>query len=177
MAGVLAAFLATGIDYPGRDKHVKDVVAYLGRMSRTKFLLDDLEEVCQFLAMLPKQQKLFDKLVRRGLKDYPDSPIFQMMGASLEIEKGPFLMRPEVARRHLDKALKLAEGVDEGRVHAPDPADQATDHGPRRIDQRPAGLPRRIRRVPLRRGRSPVDDGHVRFVRRGDEDDDDDDVR
>ena len=110
MAGVMAAFLGVGIDYDGRDKHVKDVIAYLGRMSRTKFLLDDLEEVCQFLAMLPNQQKLFDKLVRRGLKDYPDSPIFQMMGASLEIEKGPFLMRPEVARRHLEKALKLAEG-------------------------------------------------------------------
>ena len=33
MAGLLAAFLGAGIDYPGRAKHMKDVIAYLGRMS------------------------------------------------------------------------------------------------------------------------------------------------
>lgn len=110
MSGTLAAFLGTSTQYPGRDAHVKDVLGYLGRMSRTKFLRGDLEEVCNFLAMLPGQMKLYEKMVHRGLKDYSDSPIFQMMGASLEIEKGPFRMRPEVVRRHLDTALKLAEG-------------------------------------------------------------------
>jgi tetratricopeptide (TPR) repeat protein len=109
MASLLYAFLGTATDYPGRDQHVQAVAAYVSRTSRMKFRLEDLEHVCQFLAMLPKQRKLFEKLVRRGLKDHPESPVFQMMGAGIEIEKGPFLMSPVVVRKHLDTALKQAE--------------------------------------------------------------------
>jgi hypothetical protein len=109
MASLLAAHVAEGVEYPGRDKHVKDVTAYLGRTTRLKYRQEDLESVCEFLKMVSKRQASLPKLVERGVKEHPGSPVLQMMAGVLEFEKGPFQCRPRVAHQHLEKALKLAE--------------------------------------------------------------------
>jgi tetratricopeptide (TPR) repeat protein len=112
-AGAMAAFLSpyvgAKIDYPGRDKHVKDLVGYIERTTRLKYRLGDLEEVCQFLVCVPDTPGILEKLIQKGLKDHPQSVLVQMMTGGIEMGKGPIRCRPTIAKGHLEKALKFAE--------------------------------------------------------------------
>jgi tetratricopeptide (TPR) repeat protein len=109
MASLLSAYLAERVDYPGREKHVRDLRAYLARTTRLKYRREDLEAVCEFLAQLPKDDGLMRKLVERGVKEHRDSAILHLMAGVLEVDKGPVRCLTHVAKHHLDKALSLAE--------------------------------------------------------------------
>ena len=71
MAFLLTAYLVSNIEYPGRDKHVRDVRAYLGRTTRLKYRREDLETVCEFLAQLQKGDELLRKAGRTGRERAP----------------------------------------------------------------------------------------------------------
>jgi tetratricopeptide (TPR) repeat protein len=111
MAGHMLAFLAAKIDYPGREEHLKKVVAYLKRGTRVKYRREDIEKVVELLGNLPKaDHDLLEKRVNLGLKQHPQSVLLNVRKGMLELPKGTFFgngVGP--AQRHLETALKLAE--------------------------------------------------------------------
>ena len=58
---------------------------------------------------MPDQRKLFETLAKRGDRLFPDAPEFPMLLGAFEMQKGPFRGDLTRARRHFEKALKLAE--------------------------------------------------------------------
>jgi hypothetical protein len=65
--------------------------------------------VCEFLAGVPKETALYDKLAARGLKSFPDSPFFIHAGVIAEIRKrGPFRVNVRQIEPKLQNALAAA---------------------------------------------------------------------
>jgi hypothetical protein len=124
IADLLGAFLAANTDYAGRDVHIKQGVAYLGRTTRLKYRREDIEEVADFLRrLLPENQALYQKLVRAGIKQHPDSAELHMHAADVEIQtmtmrRGMPGIIPPGVRQHLETALKLAEASTNPKVTA-----------------------------------------------------------
>ncbi len=110
LAELMVGFVGGENDYPGRAGHIKEVAGYLRRTTRIKYAHDDLAKVCSFLGLLPNETKWFEQLAKRGLKLYPDSPLFLMICGSIEMKRGPFGGGNFVlARTLLEKALKRVE--------------------------------------------------------------------
>ena len=119
LAELLGAFVAGDVVYPGRDEHVRQVVEYLRRTTRTKYRREELAKVCSFLGLARARgsRELFEKFARRGLKLFPEAPEFSMMLGSVEMEKGPFGGNLYQARKHFAKALELAEAQQAREPH------------------------------------------------------------
>jgi hypothetical protein len=113
MASLLGTFLSTGIDYPGRDRHVKELVAYLRRTTRLKYRREDIERVCEFLCDLPKETELVEKLVKHGLKSHPQSALLNYRAGLVEMGRARFNMVGTRAKSYFETALKLAEASSE----------------------------------------------------------------
>ena len=60
-------------EYEGSSRDADELLKYLRRTSRLNYQLEDLENVCTFLAQFPKDAKLVRNLADRGLKSYPHS--------------------------------------------------------------------------------------------------------
>jgi tetratricopeptide (TPR) repeat protein len=116
LADLMGAFLAAGIEYRDRDKHVQQVVAYLKRTTRLKYRREDIEQVVDFLKRLPNEFDLLQKLVKAGLKLHPDSASLNMHAADVELVKGQFFGGTQAAQRYLETALKLAEASTDPKV-------------------------------------------------------------
>jgi tetratricopeptide (TPR) repeat protein len=109
MSRTMLAFLGLGIEYPGRERQIKELVGYLRRTTRMNYRREDLEQVCQFLEESQKERPLLEKLIQRGLKKHGDSVVFNMLAAKIELAKFPFAGRLHIARHHLEQAISLAE--------------------------------------------------------------------
>ena len=111
MALLLDAYRAAKVDYPGRAGHIEHLVGYLERTSRVKYRQIDIEHVCAFLIDLPgpRNKKLLEKLLDRGLKLHPKSVLlnYHAANSALTSSKPPFL-DPRASKR-IETALKLAE--------------------------------------------------------------------
>jgi tetratricopeptide (TPR) repeat protein len=107
MACLLDSLLKAGIEYPGLDKQVKKLITYLGRSLKLTYRRADLERVCEFLGHLPQQVALLEKLVKRGLKEHPQSARLHFEAGASEFRKGMFDGSAAVARQHLEKAVEL----------------------------------------------------------------------
>ncbi len=117
LANLTATFVAAKVDYPGRATHIKEVVAYLGRSSRIKYGQKDLARVCTFLSLLPKELPLHEKLLKRGIKLFPNSPQFLFFAGVLELSKlSAGKGKPSVAFAHLQKARSLAEASSDPEI-------------------------------------------------------------
>ena len=108
MAEILDPILIGDVKYSDRDDHVRQVVEYIGRTTRLKYNRDGLNHVCNLLQQMPLQSELLLKLVKRGLKLFPDAPEFPMQMGMLELAKGPLRASVRLARGYLETALKLA---------------------------------------------------------------------
>jgi len=108
MAWVLDSLLKENIDYPGRDTQVKKLIMYLGRSVSLTYGRVDLERVCTFLGDLPEQTALLEKLVKRGLKEHPQSARLHFEAGSINFRRAMFGGSAEATRHHLEKALQLA---------------------------------------------------------------------
>jgi len=108
MAWLLDLILKAGVDYPGRDTQVKKLVTYLGRSLKLTYRRLDLDRVCEFLGHLPEKVDLLEKLVKRGLKEHPQSARLHFEAGAIEFRKGMFGGSEAVARQHLEKAVELA---------------------------------------------------------------------
>ena len=109
MALTLHTYMQAGVDYPGRAGHVNQLTAYLKRTTRIKYRQIDIERVCTFLSDLPAQRGLLGKLLKLGLKQHPESVVLNAEAGKLAVatSKPPFI--DPMAKKHLEKALKLAE--------------------------------------------------------------------
>ncbi len=115
LAELLAVFLGAGTNYPGRDEHVKQVADYLRRTTRIKYQRDDLARVCSFLSQIPQEKDLYEKMVKKGLKLFPEAPIFLMLAGALELQKGAFRGNLTTAHKHFEKALERAQASSDPR--------------------------------------------------------------
>ncbi len=119
LAELLGGFVAAGVDYPGRAKHMTQVVAYLRRTLRLKYRREDIENVLAFLKYVPDEFTLFEKLIRAGLKQHPDSVLLNLDAGEVELTKGKHLVGgARTAQHYLETALKLAEASTDPKVTA-----------------------------------------------------------
>jgi len=109
LAGALTGYFVSEVEYNGRATHVKEVVGYLRRTTRTKYLEPDLQHVCRFLQLVGGEDKLLTTLLKRGVKLFPSSPFFMLTEVDLDLRKGPMSVRPQPMQKKLEKALALAE--------------------------------------------------------------------
>jgi hypothetical protein len=111
----MAAYLGNGVEYPGRSAHVKSLLAYVRRCSRVKWEAGDLRNVCEFLDAVAERSEasdeaqLLEKLVRKGLKKFPDDPVFAARAGELELARGPFECDRRHAYRCFQRAAELAK--------------------------------------------------------------------
>src|SRR5512135_3191755 len=115
LAELIASFMKGDFDYPGRAGHLKQVVDYLRRTTRLKYRPEDLARVCSLLGLIPKERALFEAMVKRGLRLFPESPVFLMLAGSMELEKGPFAGNLTLARKHFEKALERVQASSDPR--------------------------------------------------------------
>ena len=110
----MLGFLLGGIEYPERSAHLDQVLDYASRCGRVRWEADELRDVCLFLKAIPKEKRLPDtlarlrKLVRKGLKEFPQAPDFPYMMGILELDKGPDRCNRRLARRCFEQARDLA---------------------------------------------------------------------
>jgi hypothetical protein len=124
LAGLMGSFLSAGVDYTGRAGHIKKILTYLRKTTTLKYRREDIENVVAFLAELaPGERPLFQKLVKAGVKQHPDSVLLQMTAGGLEMmETGMHTLFggriPASAREHLETALRLAEASTDPKIAA-----------------------------------------------------------
>ena len=109
LSAILGGYFESGIEYAGRAKHSSSVVACLKRSTTGKLNQGDLIAVCEFLSLLPHEAKLYDKLVRKGVKAYPDSVYFLVFDAQIEFDLGPYEGNVQRMRKNLERAHELIE--------------------------------------------------------------------
>jgi len=118
----MAAYLRVGVDYPGWPAHVKQLLAYVRRCSRVKWQPDDLRHVCDFVDAATDREEfaddfaLLEKLVRKGVRKFPDDPWLQWRAGEVEMDKGPMAADRRYAHRCFEKAAELAEESDDPEV-------------------------------------------------------------
>ena len=111
----MTAYLTMGVEHPDRSEHVRPLLAYLGRCSRVKWQAGDLRSVCAFLDAITKhaafsnQARLLAKLIAKGLKKFPEDPMFHVMAGEREIARGPERCNRRYAQRCFERALELAK--------------------------------------------------------------------
>jgi hypothetical protein len=115
LSEALAGFVAPGFDYPGKELHIRQVVACLKRSTLGRVDRTDLIDICQFIILLPKEQRLFEKLVRKGVKAFPESVYFLTYDAKIEFDRGPFRADKARMRKHLEKAHELLQTTQDPR--------------------------------------------------------------
>jgi tetratricopeptide (TPR) repeat protein len=107
---LMARFVKNKTEYPGREVHIIEILEYIRRSSRVKFEHNDLAHVCSLLACLPDQGPLLEKMIDRGLKLFPKSPLFLLLTGQQTLKKhvngGKHL---DIAISQLEKARALAE--------------------------------------------------------------------
>jgi tetratricopeptide (TPR) repeat protein len=120
MCRIMSAYLHGDVKYTGRPEHVRELFAYLRRMTRVKFREQDLRVICEFIdqyaqhhGKAEQDEKVLQRYVKKGTRQFPGNAYFQYRSGELEIEKGPYLADRRHAQRSFQRALELAE--DSGR--------------------------------------------------------------
>jgi tetratricopeptide (TPR) repeat protein len=112
---IMTEFLTGKLEYPGRAVHLEQVLGYVDRCGKVRWEAGDLRDVCLFLRAVPDELRtsprndLLTKLVRRGLKKFPETPEFPLMAGGMELAKGSRRCNRKLARRYLELARDLAK--------------------------------------------------------------------
>ena len=112
--------MAGKVEYPGRDRHVRQVANYVRNTTRLRYSREELSHVCSFLGLVSEEREAFEKLVKKGVRLFPEAPEFHMMLGTLELEKGPFRANLPQARTHLEKGLERAQAEQASNPRAPE---------------------------------------------------------
>lgn len=117
-AGVIARLLSgkTKFACPERAAYGADALTYIKRANRVRFTSADLCSVCEFLQIVG-EDKLFEKHVEKGRKQFPDEPWFHFAAAQAEIRKGPSDCRRKRAIDGFSRVLEICQ-------HSPEPKHQ-----------------------------------------------------
>jgi tetratricopeptide (TPR) repeat protein len=130
MSTTLASYLRWGVDYPGWSDHVRQLLAYVRRTSRVKWQRDDFRKVCDFLDAATDRREfseeieLLEHLVRKGVRKFPEDPVFWLQAGHLELGKGPMRCDRRYAHRCFQRAAELAK--DSNDPAAADVGERAT---------------------------------------------------
>ncbi|MBW3540103.1 MAG: hypothetical protein KY476_07530, partial [Planctomycetes bacterium] len=112
-AGRLARFhlmlRRSQVNYTGRATQERLFVKYLQRAKRTSWEARDLRFVLRFLEKFPPYEPLRGDLVEIGLRSFPQDAMIHLAAGELEMGFGPFSCDFARARRHMKRALELAE--------------------------------------------------------------------
>jgi tetratricopeptide (TPR) repeat protein len=95
--------------YEGQMKHIIQVLSYIKQSSRIRFEKKDLISICRLFEKLPLELPMFEKLTKRGLKNFPDSPVFIFMNITYALKRGRGRLDPQEIVSQLQQALKLAQ--------------------------------------------------------------------
>jgi tetratricopeptide (TPR) repeat protein len=101
-------------NYTGRATQERLFCKYLERANVDEFSLNELQNVCKFLMLLENSNwQLGTQFVAKGIWRFPDSAYLQMLAGDSELLRGPFLCDVDKARKHLQRALELAQNSSE----------------------------------------------------------------
>ena len=112
---ILKDIISEKVDYFARPTHLKQVLAYLKRCGKIRWNVGELLDVCRFIQALPVASRtsqwrdLYEKLLCRGMKLFPECADFPILAGCHEIDKGPRLGNPITARRYLERGRDLAK--------------------------------------------------------------------
>ena len=114
LSQLIGAYLMGGVEYPGFERHCKQVADYLSRTTRIKCQEADLLKACAFLQAYGEEdvRQLWEKLARKGLKLFPRSPAFISIGVAADMHKSPLYVDIVHARKQLGRALDLLKASD-----------------------------------------------------------------
>lgn len=113
LAALMSAYQQVGVQYFGKDEHLRLVLGYLRGTSRTNYSEEDLLAVCGLLQPLRDERKLYQQMVRLGLKKFPRCPVFHVW--SVEDDLHGLAGNPVQMRKRLEKALALADSDPQGK--------------------------------------------------------------
>ncbi len=100
--------------YENCDEHVKALLRYVRRCSRVKWHIEDLRSVCEFVDVA-QEYRILNKLVKRGLRNFPQAAYPHWFAARLEIAKGPIEYDSRSALLHLQNTTRLASASSDPR--------------------------------------------------------------
>ncbi|MEO8499187.1 MAG: tetratricopeptide repeat protein, partial [Planctomycetota bacterium] len=109
-AGMLAKFLASlkvnQINYTGRATQERLAIAYLDQDVDMTWDEKDLCHVCDFLSLLPRQNRLYKEFVTRGVGQFGHSPRLLFHAGAIEMQRGPYGCDVDKARHHFRTAIE-----------------------------------------------------------------------
>ena len=124
MGMTMAAYLRIAVDYPGWSAHVRQLLAYVRRCSRVKWQPGDLRNVCDFVDAATDREEfsgefeLLERLVRKGVRKFPEDPMLQFLAGEVEMQKGPAECNRSYAHRCFQQAAELAEESNDPKAAA-----------------------------------------------------------
>ncbi len=108
LAETLTPFKVANVKYTGQATHERLVIAYLNRAKRVRWNEEDLCNVCRFLEFAPKHQALRERMIKTGVKKFPNSARLHYEAGQLELEGGPSECNINRAERHMNRVVELA---------------------------------------------------------------------
>jgi tetratricopeptide (TPR) repeat protein len=115
LAKIMHAYLQAEVTYPEFEGHMREVLSYVKRTSRVRYEAGDLTAVCHFLQATGGDPDLLSMLVRRGRRDFKQSPEFLMLSVTLQMPDVRSRKDMLRVRDDLRKALDLAKAASTGR--------------------------------------------------------------
>ncbi len=117
MCDLLNAHLSASEQYEGCQQHVETLLKYVRRCSRVKWRAEDLRQVCEFVSNT-NDEDLLAKLVKRGLRNFPQAAYLHGHAGDLEIKKGPVYCNRAKAFRYLEQAIQYGTASGDPRDEA-----------------------------------------------------------
>ena len=104
-------------NYTGRATQERLFSKYLQRANVDEFALSELQNVGAFLLLLETPNwQLGKQFVANGIERFPDSAYLQMLAGEAEMLVGPLLCNTDKARKHMQRALELAQDSSQKEV-------------------------------------------------------------
>ncbi len=113
LADTVASHRNAGIDYHGQKTHEKKVIDYLKKAIKCAFTEEQMERVCQSLLSLDAY-RLSQNYLTLGQKTFKENPMFWLLEAELEINRGEGVYHHYSVSRLLDFARQRAEKLPHG---------------------------------------------------------------
>jgi Tfp pilus assembly protein PilF len=107
MCELMQIHLGMAEPYARIDDHVESLLKYVRRCTRVRWNRQAVRSVCHFLDHV-EEYATFRKIVKRGVRSFPNDPWMQLFAAEGEITKGPFRADRKSISIHLNRAAKLA---------------------------------------------------------------------
>jgi hypothetical protein len=114
MCRILSTQLQSPQPYDGCDEHVEALRKYVARCSRVKWQAEDLRQACEFLDTAEDYRTL-EKLLKRGLRSFPQSARLHWLASKVEITKGPWNCSRDKAQNHLEDVIRWGESSSDPR--------------------------------------------------------------